>query len=91
MTDFQQECERELCSALAARDQSLTERILAGERETYIRASVSGTDIVVYIYEDEAQFQRGGKVAGRFENQGFSDADALKKAFINGVIHAYDS
>ena len=91
LTEFQQDCETELCSAQAARNQALTERILAGETETFIRASVSGTDIVVYIYEDEAQFHRGGKVAGRFEHQDFSNPDELRKAFIYGVIHANDS
>jgi hypothetical protein len=91
LTEFQQECEAELCSALAARNQALTERILAGETETYICASVSGTDIIVYIYEDAAQSHRGGEVAGRFEHQDFSDGDELKKAFIYGVIHANDS
>jgi hypothetical protein len=91
LTEFQQGCEAELRSALAATHQTLTARMLAGETETYIRASVAGTDIVVYIYEDEAQFHRGGKVAGRFEHQDFSNADDLKKAFIYGVIHANDS
>jgi hypothetical protein len=91
LTEFQQKCEGELCSALAARCLALAHRTLAGETETYIRASVSGTDIVVYIYEDEAQFHRGGKVAGRFEHQDFSSADELMKAFIYGVILANDS
>ena len=91
LTEFQRACEDELCAALASEGLALTGRTLAGETETYIRASVSRTDIVVYIYEDEAQFHRDGKVAGRFEHQDFRDADELKKAFIYGVIHANDS
>jgi hypothetical protein len=88
LTEFQQKCERELCSALAARGLALADRTLAGESETYIHASVPGTDIEVYIYEDEAQFHKDGKRAGVFEHQDFSDAAQLQKAFICGVIDA---
>ena len=88
LTEFQQQCEGELCSTQAARGLALADRILAGESETYIRASVRGTDIEVYIYEDEAQFHQDGKRAGVFEHQDFSDAAQLQEAFICGVIDA---
>lgn len=88
LTEFQQKCESELCPALAARGLALTDRTQAGELETYIRASVRGTNIVVYIYEDEAQFHRDGKRAAIFEHQDFSDATQLQKAFVCGVIEA---
>jgi hypothetical protein len=67
---------------------ALTDRVLAGEFETYIQASVSGTDILVYIYRDEAQFHKAGKRAGTFEHQDFSNADQLRKAFICRVVEA---
>jgi hypothetical protein len=54
LTEFQQKCEAALCSALAARGLTLTNRTLAGLSETYIYASVHSTDIMVYIYENEA-------------------------------------
>ena len=88
LTEFQQKCEGELCSALAARGLALADRTLAGESETYIHASVGGTAIEVYIYENEAQFHKDGKRAGVFEHQDFSDATQLQRAFISGVIDA---
>jgi len=88
LTDFQQKCERELCSALAARGLALADRTLAGEAETYVRATVRDTDIVVYIYEDEAQFHKGERRVGVFEHQDFDDAAQLQEAFIRGVIGA---
>ena len=56
----------------------------------YVRASVLGTGIEVYIYEDEAQFHRDGKRAGVFEHQDFGDSDQLQKAFICAVLEAAD-
>ena len=88
LTGFQEQCERELRSALAARGLALSDRIVAGESEAYVRASVRGTDIEVYIYEDEAQFHRGGRRAGVFEHQDFDDATQLQAAFVSGVIDA---
>jgi len=88
LTDFQRNCEKALGSAFKGGGLSLTDRALAGQSETYIRASVRCTDIVVYIYENEAQFHRGGKRAGVYEHQDFDDADQLQKAFISGVLKA---
>jgi hypothetical protein len=90
LTKFQRECEEELISALSARGLALVGRTLAGESETYIHAVIRGADIEIYIYEDEAQFHKGGKRAGVFEHQDFSDAAQLQKAFIRGVIDATD-
>jgi hypothetical protein len=91
LTEFQRICERDLCSTLAAKHSGLTNRTVTGQSETYIHASVLGTDIEVYIYEDEAQFHRGGKLAGLYEHQDFDNADELKKALICGVLEAaYD-
>ncbi len=80
----------ELRSALAAKGSALSERTVAGESEIYVRASVLGTGIEVYIYEDEAQFHRDGKRAGVFEHQDFGDSDQLQKAFICAVLEAAD-
>ena len=88
LTEFQRSCEHELSSAIAAKKLALANRALAGESETYICASVRGTDIVVYIYTDEAQFHRSGKVAGRYEHQDFRSPDGLQKGFISGVLEA---
>src|SRR4051812_32627972 len=88
LSAFQQQCESELSSALAAEGFVLADRIVAGESESYVRASVLGTDIEVYIYDDEAQFHRGEKRAAGFEHQDFENATQLQKAFVSGVVEA---
>ena len=88
LTQFQKTCEGRLCAALASRGLTLTGRMLEGEAETYIRALVRDTDIEVYIYEDGAQFHRGGKLAGLYERPDFDDANALQTAFVEGVLQA---
>ena len=92
LTQFQQTCESALRAALASEGLALAERTLAGETQTYIHGSVRGTDIEVYIYEDEAQFHRSGKLAGWYERPDFNDSAELQTAFIDGVLlAAHDS
>jgi len=88
LTEFQRTCENGLCSALAAEGFALKDRTLAGETETYIYASVPGTDIEVYIYEDEAQFHKHGKLAGLYDLPDFADSAELHTAFVVGVLEA---
>lgn len=87
LTDFQRSCEAALSSALMAKGLALTDRALAGKKETYITAKVS-PDITVYIYEDEAQFHRAGTLAGLYEHQDFAGPEQLQEAFVGGVLEA---
>jgi hypothetical protein len=88
LSGFQQQCESKLSSALASKGLALGDRIVAGESESYVRASVLGTDLEVYIYEDEAQLHRGGRRAAVFEHQDFADATELQEAFVSAVVQA---
>ena len=88
LTEFQRACEDRLGVELASEEFGLTERTLAGESQTYIRALVRDTDIAVYIYEDEAQFHRGAKLKRAYERADFDSPVELQRAFIDGVLHA---
>ena len=81
LTEFQIVTERALVSFLGGRNRKLENRILGGESETYVRASISGTPLEVWIYDDEAQISGPG-VDARFETPDHRDVEALRRAFL---------
>ncbi len=81
LSTFQIKCESELVAALARLGARLTERERGGQRETYVRARIEGTDLAIYIYSDEAQIQ-GSNVDLRFEAPDFASGDSLRATFI---------
>lgn len=68
-------------SALMAVGSALVARRLEGTKETLIRATVSGTDAEVFIYQNEAGLL-GPNVDKRFEVPDYRDSGALASAFI---------
>jgi hypothetical protein len=60
----------------------LAVRRLEGAKETLIRATVSGTDAEVFIYENGAQLL-GPDVDKRLEVLDYRDGDALAGAFVH--------
>lgn len=77
LTDFQRSCESALLQALSSCRRSLMQRSLEGQRDTYIQARISDSDITVFIYEDEAQFHRdSGKRPGIYERPDFRSLQA---------------
>lgn len=88
LTKFQESCETAVRSALASAGAVIVGRELLGEGETYIRASVGGSDLMMYIYEDEAQFHTGSGLAGLYESQDYSSSAELQAAFVSDVITA---
>jgi hypothetical protein len=54
LTQFQTKCEAVLIEDLKLVGRRLVNRRLEGVSETYIRAKVSETELVLFIYEDEA-------------------------------------
>jgi len=85
LTEFQSKCEAALAASLAGVGAKLTDREIAGSRETYIRAKIGGTDLEIYIYSDEAQVQGLG-VAERFEAPDFDTSDLLCEAFVRKAV-----
>jgi len=67
LSALQAECERRLDLVLTQLSTTLVERQVIGEKETYVKGRIRGTDLDVFIYEDgEAQIQGPG-VDERFE------------------------
>lgn len=90
LTSFQKKCLEELCSALSCRDQKLEDYRLAGERETYVLGRISGSDVEVCIYEDEATFS--ARNAGRmYERIDYESEDALMSIFIADIMKYLDN
>ena len=85
LSAFQISCESALCAALAQHGSSLHDRVLGGEKETYITARFAGTDLSVYIYDDEASILGQG-VDRRFEVPDFDTPEQLQTAFIAGCL-----
>lgn len=88
-TKFQEKCEGELNSALKPLGRELLDRkfvvgsskVFAGQVETFVTGKVSGTDIQVWIYNNEAQFA-GNQLDKRFEAPDYSSEDKLIQAFV---------
>jgi len=74
-----------LAAALGAIGLSLGARRLEGGEETFIRASVQGTDAEIFIYGDEAGLL-GASVDKRFEAPDYSDGDAVARDFIRQTM-----
>jgi len=89
LTAFQKSCESAIESALALVGAAVVNRELQGERETYIRAAVDGSDLILYIYEDEAQFHTSAGLAGLYESQSYTSWEDLQEAFVSGVVAAF--
>jgi len=77
-----------LLSALKTEGLALSGRELAGESETFIRATVRGTDLVLHIHEHEARFHRAGKLARRYDCREIVSPLQLQKEFVQGVVEA---
>jgi len=82
LSKFQKLCERRLSELLSSSGKHLEGRKLEGEQETYITGKISGSDIQVWIYEDEAMFDGGG-LDCRFEAPDFDSGEDLIDAFIS--------
>ena len=63
----------------------LVVRRLEGAEETFIRATVSGTNAEVFIYENKAGLL-GPNVDKRFEVPDYRDSGALASAFIHQTV-----
>jgi hypothetical protein len=85
LTPFQEKTEAALRAALARVNVSLENRLLEGERETFVRVRLSGTSLEVFIYEDEAGVQGPG-LDVRFEAPDYDSSDQLAKAFIAETV-----
>ena len=81
LTDFQTKCEASLQALLTEQGRRLDARSIMGTTETYIRARISGTDLTVYVYEDEAQIHGSG-VTRRFEAPDYESSEELLRAFV---------
>jgi len=85
LTPFQVETEAALREALATTAVSLEQRIIEGERETFVRAKLGGTAAEVFIYEDGAGLQGPG-LDLRFESPDYGSANELAQAFLAEVV-----
>jgi hypothetical protein len=84
LTDFQVRCEARLTDALAAVGKSVSNRVLAGQSETYIRGMV-GADLTFWIYEDGADFKTPSSHP-IFEKPDFDSLDDLAKQFVEKIV-----
>lgn len=86
---FQVRCESALAAALVSMGVALNSRELLGVNETYVRALLGDSDLVVYIYVEEAQYHSAGGLAGLYESQDYSSPESLQQAFVSGVCAAF--
>ena len=82
LSKFQELCEYRLNELLSSNGKRLEDRKLDGEKEIYITGKISGSDIQVWIYEDEALFYGGG-LDCRFEKPDYDSGEDLIDAFIS--------
>jgi hypothetical protein len=90
VTSFQERCEAQLLQRLKDVGRYLVNREILGTRERYVHASVNGSDLEVWIYEDEAQVSAPG-LDDRFEAADFVTDQQLIDAFIDDVASAIAS
>ena len=81
LSRFQINCESQLQAVLAQFDRTLENREVGGESESYVTGRISGTEIQMYIYEDEAQFRGKGRDC-RFEAPDFDNEEELIEALL---------
>ena len=74
-----------LSGALGAIGSGLDERRVEGRSESFIRGRLRGTEVEVFIYNDEAQLQGPG-VDQRFEAPDYPSGEALAQAFIDHAV-----
>jgi hypothetical protein len=81
LNDFQLATERALAEALDGRGIRLENVEVTGETETCIRASLGGSGLEVFVYEDGAGIL-GPSLDRRFEVEDFAGLEALRQAFV---------
>lgn len=85
LTEFQTICEHNLEELLATHGRKLERReVIQGETQTYVTAQIGGTELHVWIYEDEAQFEGEG-LDCRYEAPDYDSPGDLIEAFVTGV------
>lgn len=85
LTEFQIVTESALVAFLGNRNRRLENRALGGESETYVKATISGTPLEVWIYDDAAEVSGPG-IDARFEPPDYQDAEALRRAFVSRAV-----
>lgn len=90
LTQFQIDTEVALLNALRLRSGGLRERRLGGQAETFIRALISGSQLELYIYDDEASILGPG-IDERFEAPDYPTSSDLARAFISKVLELVPS
>ena len=85
------DCEAAVRVALAETGCSIDGLALLGARETYIRATIAHGDIVLYIYEDEAQLRDTTGLIGLYEAPDYPSSNDLQRAFVAQVVSAAGS
>lgn len=91
LTQFQIDCEAAVRDALAEVGCTIEGREILGANETYIRARLAQSDLVLYIYEDEAQFHDASGLVGLFEAPDYPTPEELQRAFVAQVVGAAGS
>lgn len=95
LTEFQVVCETKLSGALSSINLKLCDKEL-GEitdtyfdhaNETYIHASVDGTGIEVWIYDNGAAFSGPG-IDMRYEHEDYANKEKLMDAFVMEILVA---
>jgi hypothetical protein len=89
LADFQIQCEKRLITALSGIDLSISGRSLDGKTETYITGTVTGTNIIFWIYEDGADFKSPND-SPVFEKPDYDSLDGLAKAFVTSVLKSLE-
>lgn len=87
INEFQRTLETDLNALLARRGLYLVKRLVhqaTQSEEVFISASIAGTSLEVWIYEDEAQFFGDGSDC-RFEAPDYDTPEDLKAAFLEGL------
>jgi hypothetical protein len=80
LTEFQVRCENALREIVARSDRQLSREVFANG-ETYIHIAIEGTDVEVWIYDDEAEY-RSGRKSRNFEAVVFRDESERIASFI---------
>jgi hypothetical protein len=82
-SEFQLRCEEALRELLEYGGMRLNREVV-GNGETYVHGAVEGTDVEVWIYDDEAEY-RSGRKRRNFEAAVFRDESERIASFIKEV------
>ncbi len=85
LTEFQKNCERHLNVALQKKRLQLINRRVEGVTEKFIVAGVSGSNLRVWIYENEAMIDSADD-SFSYEAPDFETATELIEAFVGTVL-----